>query len=259
MANVVVDSNLLILRFTGDVSPLTASASEVGRILIAAEEALRAIVDEELLDTVPIRIHATEIRSRSLGIGLQPSRDSGYVAFDRLAETINRSDYDHAPDKAVEGIRTLHRYGKEWGSTLEFYPPRRRDEPIAVLVPAAIIEQTPRISGGTSIYGEVIRLGGRAPRIRMKLLSGEEISCKAPKSLVQKLGSSLYRTVGLAGTAEWETDHYSLVSFTAEELIEYDDGANIGAVLDDLSRQYGKHFEDVADVDAYVRSLRDDD
>jgi hypothetical protein len=255
----MVDTSTMEFRFAGSVQPTTVPAGDVAQIIKAAEEAVLSIVEEELLDPERVEVHFVHILPGSLNLGFTSRRPAARTAFYVLADRVQRSNYDRLAAKAVAGLQLMHKYSRAWNCPLELWAPQESDKPLATLVPAAEIRLPPRIAGPTTIYGEVIRVGGQRPRIRMRLLDDTEISCTAPKSLVQRLGARLYQVVGLEGQAQWETDRYTLVSFQADAIVDYDDTADVGTTLDELSRRFGKYFNDIRDVDAYVRSLREDD
>lgn len=250
--------DIMELRYTGaTVRPDTVRAGELARLISATEESVLSVIEEELLDQDAVELHFVSLETGSVGLQFTSRKASAYQAFDRIAETVVQANYDRLASKAVSGLRVMHNFSKQHNSPLEFYSLRKSSEPIAVLAPAAVIQLTPRISGATTLYGEVIRVGGKRPRVRVRMLNGAELSCVTSKPIAQQLGQRLYHTVGLQGTAQWETDTFSIVQFEVTDILDYDDSPD--DPIAQLSREFGHYFDDITDVDAYVRSLRDGD
>ena len=117
-------------------------------------------------------------------------------------------------------------------------------------------EDMTTIKGETTLYGELIRVGGSSPRGMMRLLEGQTLYFDVDRSIVQELGSKLYTVVGLKGVAEWWAEDLSIKQFSAEEITDYRETPITVAVsrLSDAIRKYYKHIDD---IEEYMADLRD--
>lgn len=245
------------LRFVGkEVRPDTTELGEVAQLLRAADSAMRIIIDEYALNTTTAdtEIYLNGVEAGSLRLRMSTRHPFVTEGFAVLAHAVQTADYDYLPQKAIHHLQVLHRFSKVRSCSLEFRLPQQSPEPIAWLLPGAIIEPAPRMRGETELYGEIMRLGGDAPCIDLRCFDGTEVCCTATKEQVQALGARLYQVVGLRGAAQWEVGSYRVVAFAVAEILSYDPQA--ADPIAELSRTFGAYFDAITDVDAYVRELR---
>lgn len=131
------------------------------------------------------------------------------------------------------------------------------DSNIAVTHPVDGVktETISRISGETTIYGELIRVGGATPHILVRTVEGRTQSFQVNFELAKELANRLYTVVGLVGIAEWRANDLSLVSFRVNEILDYQETAIAEAVAE-LSKIAKRYFDDIDDVSEYVKNLR---
>jgi len=113
------------------------------------------------------------------------------------------------------------------------------------LIPATLeIPIKQPIQGETIVYGEILRLGGKEPKIMLASSQGPTLYCDASRALVLSLGNKIYQTVGLRGIAEWNPDSLEIEQFTALELTAYDHKSVAEAFLA-VSDEVGKDLPDI--------------
>lgn len=74
------------------------------------------------------------------------------------------------------------------------------------------------LTGETTLYGEVKRVGGFKPRVVLKTIQGDTIYCDASKALAQELGRRLYTEVGVRGQAKWNMQTLRIDAFIIESV-----------------------------------------
>lgn len=107
----------------------------------------------------------------------------------------------------------------------------------------------------TVLYGEIMRAGGREPRIQFHTIDGQTVYCKGSRELVQEAGRFLYKEVALRGAVAWNSDTYKIEAFTVESIEPYRKTPPTEA-LAALREAVAGAFDDIEDVDAFVQQIR---
>lgn len=111
------------------------------------------------------------------------------------------------------------------------------------------------LTGQTTIYGEVMSVGGVNPRITLRTINNQTIYCDTNVVLAKKLAEYLYAQVCVAGTAEWSPDTLELEKFKIEEIVDYQKTSPVEA-FQELSQLFGTQFKNVSDVKGFVTAVR---
>lgn len=73
-----------------------------------------------------------------------------------------------------------------------------------------------KFRGGSSLIGQVVRVGGEEPKVRLKLPSGKVLSCDTSEHVAKELGHRLYETVTCKGYATWDYATGEVLKFKIE-------------------------------------------
>jgi hypothetical protein len=126
---------------------------------------------------------------------------------------------------------------------------------LATLTPDFEIPKPGYITGQTTIYGEVVRVGGVEPKVEIKTIAGQTLYCPFELKLASQLGALLYQLIGLDGDARWNTQSFEIEDFRVTGISEYRDISLIDA-FQSLSAIAGRYYSDIDDVIGYVDDLR---
>jgi hypothetical protein len=123
--------------------------------------------------------------------------------------------------------------------------------------PVLSTENSITVSGKTTLYGEVVSIGGESiPHVALRLLNGSLGYYRvATLGIAQKLGERIYTRVGVRGTAEWTTTDFTLIDFVVEEMTEYRD-IPLPDALASLRELTHDAYGQVADIEALIDDLR---
>ena len=241
-----------------DLQPGRMRSFELAEIIKSVEDAIasKVVLDHPELSKDEIVIGLLSIGDGSLSLRFaSPLEQEVAPAFLDIVEAIDTDDYAALPHSSLESLRTITSIARRRNSDFEF---RSLVGPIhrkARITPSTVIRATPPLRGMTTIYGQVIRVGGRDPRLMFETLAGEVVYCNIKRSLAKQLGQSLYSTVGLIGRAEWDSTDLSLLSFGANEVIKYERKSAV-STLQELASKVGEYFTDIEDVEGYVATIR---
>ena len=248
---------ILELRFNGkNISPELIRAKELASILQALDELLAAET-AHIYPHLPAEnaaVGLVSIQSGSLALSFQTKTPEIKTVFHHVASTIEQMKFDRLTTRGLESLRTIASFGKRYDCRTEF---RSTDKPtaLAVLEPNTEIQPLPILDGETTLYGEIIRVGGKEPKVTLELTSGQTISCDASEALTKDLATRLYTWVGLKGMATWNAHDNRLITFNIQKITSYEN-LSYSQAFDLLSDMIGKHLDHINDVAQYVADLR---
>lgn len=251
------------LRFYGEgISPKNVDIREVVNILIGTEEAVVAIAESQ----------SPEVRSAKVIIGLAAVEDKSYsirfvtsaaavvAAVHTLTVAINTKTFESIPPKARAGINRLtgfviaRKVDLDVSTESTPSPARatiRHNDPPS-------FEARP-VRGETTLYGEVLRIGGAEPAFWLRLDDDSILSCDCTKEFAIRLAGQkkLYKTIGVHGEAQWHPLTTEILKFRAIDLLPYQE-TDVVTAFTHLRDSVKGAYDDLDDVDAFIGSLRGD-
>jgi hypothetical protein len=128
---------------------------------------------------------------------------------------------------------------------------------VAVLTPDTDIQPPLPLKGETVVYGTVMRVGGKKPRLMFQPVGLDHVKYSdVTRPLARQLATKLYQVVGLRGIAQWDAQTFELDELEVEEVIDYVP-IPVSEAFEGLSNLIGKYYADIDDVEDYVANLRD--
>jgi hypothetical protein len=111
------------------------------------------------------------------------------------------------------------------------------------------------VDGETVLYGKVIRVGGVEPRVELKPLVGQILSCATTVEIAIQLANRLYQQVGVFGHATWDQEKLEIQEFRISRVLAYEKKPLTHAfkLLREVTQ---KEFDVIEDVDQYITNLR---
>lgn len=104
------------------------------------------------------------------------------------------------------------------------------------------IRETGTVDDFTSVYGEIIEIGGIKPNVHLQVAGRDRpLICEVTKDMAMQLSSRLYTTVGFYGRAARYIANMEIKRFYVEEVLPYDD-RNFDEDTADLMAYFTKHF-----------------
>ena len=137
--------------------------------------------------------------------------------------------------------------GKKKGAKpAEFFLDNQR---LTEINPNTIIEipKTAYIKGETTIYGEVIRVGGKEAKVAFKIDNDKTISLDVPRDLAKKVAQSLYSVIGLIGTAKWSRFTHDIEEFKPNDIVPYK-GGSIVTSFSLLKNEIGEYWDKIDNI-----------
>lgn len=251
--NIIQEANIEI-RLTGNgVNPQSMKAREVAELIKSLEDTLFYIVSAENkdIDREEIYISLTEVKNESAGFGFSPNLKAIMVAgFLVMANAISSDNYAGLPIKSIKGIKEILKISRKKNCNTEF---KLNSEVRAVLHPNSSVEipSSAYISGYTTIYPYIKKIGGTRPSIAMRINANDPfIYVQTSEEQAKKLGERLYSVVGLTGFAKWARDTKELVDFKIDKILDYQDSTS--EVFEILRQELGSYWDAIEDIDEYL-------
>lgn len=243
-----------------DIAPDDLSIGLLAEVLHHSYAAIVAQAREEDPD-VPdddLKVSLVQVKSGSTGLRLHAPERAAAVIY-LIAAAVQRAAVAQLASKAAHEIEGLQALSTRLATPIELRAGQEGTRLLAAIAPDTSVQGNRlRVSGGTDIYGTLLRVGGVSPRAFVELDDGRRISCALQsRQLARRLAPLLYTIVGLRGTATWFANTWELVTFSAQDVIECANG-DVTDSIRALRAVTGKHWDAIDDVDAYLRELRED-
>lgn len=220
------NDNIFTLRFWGDnneINPESFSAKELGSIIIAFEESIRAIIDNSFpsvnQDDVRISLVSIENKSESLAFALDDLPET-IQALRVFSKSVQNKTYTSLPDRAYSGLRVIHNTVNNKSCNAEL---KYKSEKLFTLFPNTelIKPESVNIESDGIIYGELLKIGGDKPRAWLRLDDGTTFSFGLSKEQVENLSPNMYKPLALKGKRKINTVTDNIVGFKLYDIVEY--------------------------------------
>ena len=257
--NDMTTENLIEISFSGkDVKPSTVKASEIADILKAVENMVESQVfrDHPEIDKEAVIVSFVNIRASSVDLQFaSPIPQIANKAFAYIGEAVTKQDYTKLPSSSFDALDTIMIFVRKRQCTAEFATLNGQRTVVAKITPDTNIIRTPMLTGETIIFGKVVRVGGRTPKVMVELVNGQTIYCDSGIDIARQLGSKLYSVVGLVGLAHWDAESLKMEQFAIKGLTAYEESPLTDA-MNELAKIAGAYYSDINDVDKYIAGLR---
>ena len=139
-----------------------------------------------------------------------------------LLTVIANDDYSVLPPAALENLQTLSAGLKKHSLVMEFFS---KTGTTISLFPENVPVSLGTFEELTTIYGELIAVGGKKPNIHLEIPGRkEQLICEVTKQQAHELAGKLYSDIGVYGTATIEIATMKMIRFKVEKIILYEPG-----------------------------------
>jgi hypothetical protein len=252
---------LLEIHFTGEgILPETIRAGEMAEVLSSFEEMVSSLVVAEHPKLTKDDLIVGLINIQRGSVRLQFSSQLPEVvipAFLQISKSVKEQNFNALPGNTIKSLQTFSSFLHKKGCSADFVTRNGRENVLATMTPDVKIAPVEYISGDTTLYGEVIRVGGRDPKAMVESIDGNTVYCDiANEDLAREVGEHLYLMTKLDGTARWDARSLNLEEFKITKVSEF---GNTGIVetFEELSKLAGQFYANVTNVENFISSIRD--
>lgn len=241
--------DILRLRISGsNITPQSLKSKEVAELICSLEDAIFHFIKHKNPDISKdsVYISLVDIKSQSAGYVFNPSIKDALLAFSALTLAINTNNYIDIPDKAIESLKPIKTFTKNRNCKAEFFI---GDERLTEITPNTIIEvpKTAYLRGESTIYGEVIRVGGMESKVVIKIDESKTLNLSISHDLAKEIAKKLYSVVGLVGDVKWSRFTHEILDFTPTHIIPYS-GGSIVESFSILKNEIGQYWDKIDNI-----------
>jgi hypothetical protein len=247
------------ILLTGEgMVPGKIRSKEIAEVIEAVEDMVASMVirDHPELEKETVVVGLKGIHKGSIGLEFASNlAELTLPATHHIVKSIASNDFSTLPSRSINSLRRLSAFTRRHQCNAEFSTQNGKLQELAVLTPETRIPDIYPLSGETSLYGEVTRVGGAEPRIQFKTLKGQIIYCSTNKTIARKAGTKLYAMVELHGQAEWNSETFEIENFNVTDISDYEQTTPLEA-FEELADLVGDSFDKVQDVNRVVSEIR---
>ena len=259
MNNSTSSKSFIEVSFSGEgVKPDSVKASDIADILKAVEDMVEAQVfrDHPEIDKEQVILGFVSIKGNSVDLKfVSPIQEIVFPIFRGIGQAVMTNDYRDLPPSSIDALDTIATFSRKKRCTAELVTTNGHREVLATITPKTVLEKRARLSGETTVYGRVVRVGGKDPRAMVELLNGQIVYCDTNEAIARELGSRLYTNVGLFGVARWDAESLKLEQFTINDVTPYEE-LPLEDAMNQLAKAVGMYYSDVTDVEKYISDIR---
>lgn len=252
-------NSLIEVTFAGEgIRPDTVKAGDLADILKAIETMVesRVLRDHPEMQKEEVVIGLVNIKSSSLDLEFSSAVPAlAIAAFQDAGQAVRDNDFSRLPADSVNALDTVASFTRKRQCIAEFIILNGKRDVIATITPDIKIERKPLLTGETTIYGQVVRVGGRTPRIMIEMVDGKTIFCDASIDIARTLGGKLYQVVGLSGIAQWDSKTLVMDTFAIKAILSYE-ASSFKEAMARLAEMTKSYYADITDVPEYIASIR---
>lgn len=252
--------NIFTLRFWGDeneINPKSFSAKELGQIIVAFEESIRAIIDNSFpsvnQDDVKVCLIKIEDKSESLGFYIDDIPETN-LALRVFSNSIQNNTYTSLPDKAYHGLKVIYSSVNNKNCNAEL---RHKSENLFTIYPNTelVKPELVNIESDGLIYGELLKIGGEKPRAWLRLDDGITFSFRLSREQVATLSPNMYKSIALKGRRKINTITDNIVGFKLYDIVEYKPYNTYNAIkeLRGITNGFWDTLGDNGQINKYLR------
>jgi len=254
----------MILRFVGSgISPKSFTLKELSKLLEKIDKGIISLIhaDNPNLNINELGLSLVNISNKSNALSLEPMSekfDPLYKqTFHKLGNSISTRDYSDVNQSGIDLIREVYKITLEKECDARFQDSNDESSIFATISPDDELKlpQPHEYTEYTTIYGELIRIGGvKEPSAWLTHKKGHVI-CSGSKEQCQELAKHLFNIVGLKGVATWSFEEQKILKFKIDSFIEYGNKSP-SEVMKILREKYGKFWSGLGDIDELFNEIR---
>jgi hypothetical protein len=250
-----METDVLELKFEGNnINPSIVRPSEIASLIDNFEKALLqtiAITNPEI-KTDAVLFSFNEIDDKSLDIRFftRIATDAVLTAYLLITTSVSNNDYSKLSSGTIKALKAITKFSKKYECNGYF---NHNNETVATFSSNTEIgiEKSNFIKGETTIYGQIIDIGGEDPNVHFKINNNYVVIIDVTQELAESLAHKLYKEIGLKGIAKWDANSFEVEEFKISDIIDYEP-TNIKSTFQEIRNIIGKYWDEIEDVNAFL-------
>lgn len=247
----------IAIKFVGrGMVPGAIRSRELADIIDSFEEMLADVVVDRHsnIEKDDVLVGLATIGDGSIRLGFNTVMVSVVVAaYLSVASAVDKNDFTSLPQSSLTALNRIVAFTRRHHCVADLLSPDT-DERIASITPETDTKVSGLIQGQTTIYGRILRVGGKTPRVMIETMSGATLSCVVSLEIARELGERLYEFAEFSGIASWSPNDWKIAEFRIQSFT-VSSTKTPEQTINELRSLVGQYFEGV-DAEAYVSSIR---
>lgn len=251
----VLNSDILELKFEGGgINPENVKPSEIANLLTSFERLiLQQLKDEHPainIDDVIFAFEKIDNQSLDLIFKIKQLRDLVIGTYISVAAALNTGDFSQLNRSSLPALKEIIKFSKKHNCEGHF---NLNSQIIASFSPDFEIDIISKnsITGDTTVFGKVIRIGGEDPKIHFRVSETDKLIFDVSEEVAKKLSQKLYEFIGLVGIATWDANTFAIEKFEIKQILDLNNRP-IPEVFEELRGLIGKHWDEIEDIENYI-------
>lgn len=247
----------IFLKIDGEnLSTTSLTIPEISKVLGLIEGITLDVADNEGFN---LSLRLNSLKPGSVGIaleGIDLEPDTLPNIYKKVSEVF-RTGFSDASNLLLKKVDELNKFLKSKSAWIDILENENSKTTITkILVNENLITSNYKnIKGSTTIYGKVIRIGGKTPAVMIEIDKDKNLSFSIKEEYINFFANNLYKNVVLYGIAEWEPNTLSLKDFNLEKA----EPLKLKSMKDTvkvIKNNFGKHFDKIENPDQWVKENR---
>jgi hypothetical protein len=189
------NTHKVAIKFVGrGMIPGAIRSRELADIILSFEEMLACVVADRHsnIEKDDVLVGLATIGDGNIRLGFNAPMASVVVAaYLSVASAVNQSDFTPLPNNSLIALNKIIAFTRRHDCVAQLLSPGT-DEPIAFITSETDTKVSGVVQGQTTIYGRILRVGGKTPRVMIETISGDTLSCVVSLAIARDLGEWLY-------------------------------------------------------------------
>jgi hypothetical protein len=247
----------IAIKFVGrGMVPGMLRSRELADIIASFEEMLACVVADRHsnIEKDDVLVGLAAIGGGSIRLGFNTIMPSVVVAaYLSVASAVDKNDFTSLPSNSLTPLNRIVAFTRRYHCVAELFSPGT-DEHIASITPETDTKISGLIQGQTTIYGRILRVGGKTPRVMIETIPGDTLSCVVSLEIARELGERLYEFAEFSGIASWNANDWKIAEFRIQSFT-ISSTKTPEQTMNELRSLVGRYFEGI-DAEAYVSFIR---
>ena len=249
------------IRIEGNkINPATMKSKELADFITNIEEMLVStmVSDHDDIKRDDCMVSLTGLEANCVSLNFVPNYyGQAVAAYEKITHCVKDGLIGELTEKTVEALVYLKKFSSK--NKCEVFMLTAGNKVLAKINHETDVAlASPIITGTTTVYGTLLRVGGKEPKIMVETEDEETLYCKVTEKLAKDVAHLVYSRVMMNGVAKWNSSNWEMVEFVPQDVTKMSN-ESYSESMDYLSAKYGDHFGDIADPVSYARNLRNGD
>ena len=243
------------IEFEGKgITPESFTLPEISKIITLIEQIVKPIAKRESKKELFITLKSLE--KGCMALTLSSNLEPTFIKVCKIiADAFKNNSLVKLPYLAIGRLEELHRIMKLKKADMNLFSLKNGEKLLGSISSKEFsFDSANSLRGKTTIFGKVMKTGGKNPTAIIELSPGYSFFCEGTVEQIKKLANNLYSTVSLAGEAFYDSESFEIEFFKIEEIIPWNPKP-IHEVVKEIKNEFGDYYNNI-DMKEFRKEMR---